>query len=89
MPLINVKLIEGVFNEAQKTKMVTDLTDAMVARRREHAPGHLGGDRRGEERELALGGDHTTGVLVVQPAPSSQNDGQPTNMPLPDNAKPD
>jgi len=31
MPLINVKLIEGVFNEAQKRKMVTDLTDAMVA----------------------------------------------------------
>ncbi len=26
MPLINVKLIEGVFNDAQK-KMVTDLTD--------------------------------------------------------------
>ena len=31
MPLINVKLIEGVFNETQKQKMVTDLTDAMVA----------------------------------------------------------
>jgi 4-oxalocrotonate tautomerase len=31
MPLINVKLIEGVFNDAQKKKMVTDLTDAMVA----------------------------------------------------------
>ena len=31
MPLINVKLIEGVFNEVQKKKMVTDLTDAMVA----------------------------------------------------------
>ena len=31
MPLINVKLIEGVFNEAQKMKMVSDLTDAMVA----------------------------------------------------------
>jgi 4-oxalocrotonate tautomerase len=31
MPLINVKLIEGVFNEAQKKKMVTDLTDTMVA----------------------------------------------------------
>jgi len=31
MPLINVKLIEGVFNEAQKKKMVRDLTDAMVA----------------------------------------------------------
>jgi 4-oxalocrotonate tautomerase len=31
MPLINVKLIEGVFNDAQKKRMVTDLTDAMVA----------------------------------------------------------
>lgn len=33
MPLINVKLIEGVFNEAQKKKLVTGLTDA--PRRRE------------------------------------------------------
>jgi 4-oxalocrotonate tautomerase len=31
MPLINVKLIEGVFNETQKKKIVTQLTDAMVA----------------------------------------------------------
>ncbi len=31
MPLITVKLIEGVFNESQKKKMVTDITDAMVA----------------------------------------------------------
>jgi 4-oxalocrotonate tautomerase len=31
MPLINVKLIEGVFNEQQKKKMVTDITNAMVA----------------------------------------------------------
>jgi 4-oxalocrotonate tautomerase len=31
MPLINVKLIEGVFNESQKKQMVTTLTDAMVA----------------------------------------------------------
>ena len=30
MPLISVKLIEGVFNEAQN-KMVSDLTDDMVA----------------------------------------------------------
>jgi 4-oxalocrotonate tautomerase len=29
--MINVKLIEGVFNETQKKKMVTALTDAMVA----------------------------------------------------------
>ena len=31
MPMINVKLIEGVFNETQKKKMVAALTDAMVA----------------------------------------------------------
>jgi 4-oxalocrotonate tautomerase len=31
MPLITVKLIEGVFNETQKKKMVTEITDAMVA----------------------------------------------------------
>ena len=31
MPLINVKFIEGVFNESQKKQMVTKLTDAMVA----------------------------------------------------------
>jgi 4-oxalocrotonate tautomerase len=31
MPLINVKLIEGVFNEMQKKQIVTQLTDAMVA----------------------------------------------------------
>jgi len=31
MPLINVKLIEGVFNESQKKQIVTKLADAMVA----------------------------------------------------------
>jgi len=31
MPLINVKLIDGVFTEAQKKQMVTRLTDAMVS----------------------------------------------------------
>ena len=31
MPLINVKIIEGVFDDAQKQKIVTDLTDALVA----------------------------------------------------------
>ncbi len=30
MPLINVKLIEGVFTDHQKTEMVKSLTDAMV-----------------------------------------------------------
>jgi len=30
MPLINVKLIEGVFSDSQKTEIVEKLTDAMV-----------------------------------------------------------
>ncbi|WP_346107905.1 4-oxalocrotonate tautomerase family protein [Nonomuraea maheshkhaliensis] len=30
MPLINVKLIEGVFSDEQKAEMVEKLTDAMV-----------------------------------------------------------
>jgi len=31
MPLVNVKLIEGVFDDAQKREMIEKLTDAMVA----------------------------------------------------------
>jgi 4-oxalocrotonate tautomerase len=31
MPLLNVKLIEGVFTPAQKQEMVRKLTDAMVS----------------------------------------------------------
>ena len=31
MPLIQVKLIEGVFTEAQKREMIHKLTDAMVS----------------------------------------------------------
>jgi 4-oxalocrotonate tautomerase len=31
MPLINVKLIEGVFSDSQKREMVEKLTDAMVS----------------------------------------------------------
>lgn len=31
MPLINVKLIEGVFSEKQKQTMVERITDAMVS----------------------------------------------------------
>jgi 4-oxalocrotonate tautomerase len=31
MPLINVKLIEDVFTPEQKRRIVTDLTEAMVA----------------------------------------------------------
>ncbi len=30
MPLINVKVVEGVFSEAQKGEMVRGLTEAMV-----------------------------------------------------------
>lgn len=31
MPLVNVKIIEGVFSEAQKNEMVQKLTDTMVS----------------------------------------------------------
>ena len=31
MPLLNVKLIEGVFTPAQKQEMIPRLTDAMVS----------------------------------------------------------
>jgi 4-oxalocrotonate tautomerase len=31
MPLVQVKLIEGVFSEAQKEEMIRRLTDAMVS----------------------------------------------------------
>jgi 4-oxalocrotonate tautomerase len=31
MPLLNVKLIEGVFTPAQKREMIHKLTDAMVS----------------------------------------------------------
>jgi 4-oxalocrotonate tautomerase len=31
MPLIQVRLIEGVFNDQQKNRMVEKLTEAMVA----------------------------------------------------------
>jgi 4-oxalocrotonate tautomerase len=31
MPLVQVKLIEGVFSEAQKQEMIHKLTDAMVS----------------------------------------------------------
>ncbi len=31
MPLVNVKVIEGVFSQDQKREMVTRLTDTMVA----------------------------------------------------------
>jgi 4-oxalocrotonate tautomerase len=31
MPLVNVKLIEGVFSDEQKQQIVRDLTEAMVA----------------------------------------------------------
>ena len=31
MPLVNVKLIEGVFDSEQKRQMISKLTDAMVS----------------------------------------------------------
>lgn len=30
MPLVDIQVIEGVFNEAQKRRMIEDVTEAMV-----------------------------------------------------------
>ena len=30
MPFVNVKLIEGVFNDDQKAEMITKITEAMI-----------------------------------------------------------
>jgi 4-oxalocrotonate tautomerase len=31
MPLVDIQLIEGVFDKAQKQRMIQDVTDAMIA----------------------------------------------------------
>ena len=40
MPLIEVKVIEGVFSQKQKQEMVTRLTDTMVSIEGENLRGH-------------------------------------------------
>jgi 4-oxalocrotonate tautomerase len=40
MPLIEVKVIEGVFSHKQKQEMITKLTDAMVSIEGENLRGH-------------------------------------------------
>jgi hypothetical protein len=53
MPLVQVKLIEGVFSDAQKQEMIRKLTDAIVSIEGEKMREVTLGDcRRGQEREL-------------------------------------
>jgi Tautomerase enzyme len=53
MPLINVKLIEGIFSDDQKHDIIERLTDAHgLGRGREHARRHLVRGREGQERGL-------------------------------------
>ena len=53
MPLVQVKLIEGVFSDAQKAEMVKRLTDTMVSIEGENMPlRDVGNRRRGEEWAL-------------------------------------
>ena len=53
MPLIQVKVIEGVFSKAQKAEMIRKLTDTMVSIEGENMPHRdHGGHRGGEERQL-------------------------------------
>ena len=51
MPLLQVKLIEGVFSTEQKRQMIEKLTETMVSIEGEKmARRHLHHRRRGEER---------------------------------------
>jgi 4-oxalocrotonate tautomerase len=51
MPLVNVKVIEGVFSAEQKREMVCELTETMVRiEGEEHAGGHVGRCRGGRQR---------------------------------------
>ncbi len=52
MPLINVKVIEGVFTPEQKGEIVERLTDAMVSVEGENMRRHLVRHRRGQQRRL-------------------------------------
>jgi hypothetical protein len=52
MPLVNVKVIEGVFSPSQKADMVKGLTEAMVAIEGENMRPVTGGGRGGQERRL-------------------------------------
>ena len=53
MPLVNVKLIEGVFTPTQKQEMIRKLTDTMVSIEGENMRRSDGGGcRRGQERRL-------------------------------------
>jgi hypothetical protein len=53
MPLIEVHVIENVFNAEQKRQMISKLTDAMVSIEGEaNARRHLGQDFRSRERRL-------------------------------------
>ena len=51
MPMVNVKVIEGVFTDDQKRAMIEKLTDTMVEIEGENMRGvTLGRHRRGQER---------------------------------------
>jgi hypothetical protein len=65
MPLINVKVIEGVFDQGQKREIVERLTDAMVAIEGEHMRGghvvHRGGSRQRRLGNRRKRDDHRSG----------------------------
>jgi hypothetical protein len=52
MPLVNVKLIEGVFTPAQKQETIRRLSDAMVSIEGENMRPVTCGDRRSQKRRL-------------------------------------
>ena len=57
MPLVEVKVIEGVFSEEKRRQIVEGLTEAMVAIEGEGLRGvTVGARRRGPQRRVGIGG---------------------------------
>ena len=50
MPLVTLKVIEGVFTREQKQAMIGRVTEAMAEIEGENLPGHLGPRRGGAQR---------------------------------------
>ena len=54
MPWVNIKVIENVFSDGEKQRIIEEVTDALVSVARREPAGQDGGDRRGGE-ERAVG----------------------------------
>jgi hypothetical protein len=58
MPLVDIKLIEGVFSEDEKEKLIKDVTDVIVSFMGENLRSYIGSRPGSKERKL--GGRRTS-----------------------------